>query len=97
MKIKHEDRFTMVEMFQMFQVDCDPHAEGKTVRSRCSDVKVPLWRYRRKAQRKGRMKAPQLGDGIREGVTIHPPGSRERIEDMQKFYATQNGGDCCSQ
>ena len=42
----------------------------------------------RKARRasRGVRKALQRGDHIADGVSVHPPGSKERLADLAEFY-----------
>lgn len=89
MKVKLEDRFSDFELFEMFNVECDPNADQQKTRVRYieepyvfNDVKVPLLvRRKRKVSKRVR----HYNDTIRAGVTSQPPG-KGRVADLAKYY-----------
>jgi hypothetical protein len=70
--IKHEERFTDQEMLDMFTWDAKPKTRRKRV-----------WKDTRK---RGFKKAVGSEDTLIEGVSVHPPGSKERLTDLAAFY-----------
>lgn len=70
MKIKAEDRFSNAELLDMFTWDTKPKTRRKRV---ARDTR-------------GFKKACQPYDNIRSGVTVHPPGSSQRLADLKAFY-----------
>ena len=92
-KIKLTERFTMFELAEMFNVDCDPACKDrKTLRVRyidepyaLNDTKVPLL-VRRKRRLTKRVR-PMFDDRIKPGVTEHEPGTKGRHADLIAFYA----------
>ena len=90
-KIKLEERFTTFELFDMFQIDCDPNCmDRKSLRVRyieapyaLNDTKVPLL-IRRK--RKVTKRVKHYCDSIKAGVTEYEPGTKGRYADLVKFY-----------
>jgi hypothetical protein len=99
MRIKHEERFTAVEMFAMFNVELwnDDSLPTKKREHELSDlgdcvdnVVLPLWKFREYTPPKGKSLPiypdTEITDNIKNGVTIHPPGSKERMADLAKFY-----------
>jgi len=92
MKIKAEDRFTEMEMFRMFNVDIAPNVPlHKGERNRpieeaycLNDIKVRLWRFRKRNPSRGERKALQSEDYC--VVSQHPPGSAGRIADLAAHY-----------
>ena len=77
MKVKLEDRFSNVELFRMFSVSLPKVGTGHTPK---------LWGYRKRSRKLGRVK-PHIDDSLAEGVSVHPPGTKERVEDMAKWAA----------
>ena len=84
---KHLDgRFSEFEMFQMFNVECDANADPLTVKSGQSDLKIPLWVYRKREKKTSRVRLPAIGDTIKDGVTNEPPGSKGRVEALRRWH-----------
>ena len=91
-KIKLEERFTTFELFDMFQIDCDPSCmTRKTLRVRYidapyafNDTKVPML-IRRK--RKVNKRFTKFNDDLKEGVSEYEPGTKGRHADLVAFYA----------
>lgn len=69
----------------MFNVECSPNTDRGE--SACS---IPLWRFR---SRKCKRVRPLQEDNLREGVSIHPPGSRGRVADLVAFYAANGNAE----
>jgi len=93
MKITHEDRFTEFELFQMFNVDCDPNIDPSEVRTpyvdgkyEFNDCHCPMWRNVKRELPRGEKNAVQDEDNIKPGISQHKPGS-QRVADLAKFYA----------
>lgn len=72
MKVKHEDRFSDQEMLDMFTWDAKPKTRRK--------------RVMRDTRKRGFRKACQPYDNVRDGVTVHPPGTSQRLADLKAFY-----------
>lgn len=93
MNIRHEDRFTSVELGTMFNVDCDPNCKvrsGLRVRWNddpyaTNDCRVPLLVVRKAKKASKRVK--HYCDSIKPGITEHEPGTKARVADLVKFYA----------
>ena len=84
-------QFSDFELFQMFQVECNPDADQKETRvphiedgMAFNDIKVPLWVNR---QRKPSKRERHYEDMIRDGITNHPAGSKGRVDDLATYYA----------
>lgn len=80
MKVKHEDRFSDMELFAMFNIAVP-----------CQDKKgrefvAPLWKVKQRKLKRGEQNALQSEDLIKEGVSQHPPGSAGRIADLTTHY-----------
>lgn len=93
-KITHEERFSEMELFRMFNIECNPNIDAKETRVRYeelpyvfNDIKVPLLRYRKAKKVKGEKRHRPLTDKIKPGITDELPGS-SRVADLVKFYAT---------
>ena len=93
MKITHEERFSEMEMFGMFNVDCNPDADQKETRGRwdeseyaTNDTKVPLWKFTKRNLSRGEKNALQGEDNIKPGISQEKPGSK-RVADLARFYA----------
>lgn len=92
------ERFTDLELFRMFNVDCAPtiaHKDGDRrpaiEEGMCfNDIKVSLWSEVSRPLSRGEKAALQSDDFIREGVSSTPPGS-ERVADLAAYYASQEG------
>ena len=81
-----DTRFSEIELFRMFNVECET-VEGKPVDS-CK-VNKPLWKVRKvKASKRAKANVTN-GDFIRDGITCHAAGSKERVADMIRFYAAE--------
>lgn len=86
-------QFTDFELFQMFNVDCEPNCKNRSkVRVRydesefaMNDTKVPLWSNRKRHPKRGERNALQSDDNIKPGITNEPPGSG-RVADLAKYY-----------
>ena len=96
MKIKIEERFSDLQLFDMFNVECTPdkgwnqssrRKYDDTSRYCFNDIKVPLWSTRKRSLTRGEKNALQSNDNIRQGISQHTPGSKGRIEDLARFYA----------
>lgn len=94
---KHLDgRFSEFEMFQMFNIDCDPNIDAREVRVRYieepysfNDIRCPLLVLHKRTKRVGRRKFHDTdADQIKDGITNEPPGSKGRIEALRRHYAT---------
>ena len=92
MKIRHESRFTDVELFAMFNVELNSSRQGRrgAIQTAIGDIQTPLLVWKK-------VKLPKrfntaIGDNVKAGVTIHPPGSKERVADLAAFYQ-DNAGD----
>lgn len=90
------DRFTDFELFQMFNIDCDPNIDARETRVpyvegeyEFNDVKCPMWRNIKRSLSRGEKKAVTNGDLIRDGVTDAPSGSKQRIADLAAYYQSQ--------
>ena len=94
MKINHEDRFSEMEMFGMFNVECLPGGERKDSSRQAdveekycfNDVLVPLWKETKRELTRGEKAACQHEDNIKPGISLEKPGSK-RVADLAKFYA----------
>jgi len=87
--IKLEDRFSDFELFQMFQVECNPDAEQKETRVgyveapyHFNDVKVPLLKNKK---RKLSKRIVHFEDHVKSGITREPAG-KSRVADLARFY-----------
>ena len=96
--ITHEDRFTEMEMFSLFNVECLPGGERKDG-SRLStdnepyvfnDILVPLWTKTKRELSRGEAAAVQSEDNIKPGISNNAVGSKARVADLAAFYA-ENG------
>lgn len=95
-KIALDERFTDFELAQMFNVDCNPTAGRKhaaKVRNieepyALNDIKIPLWKNRKRTLKRGERNALQQDDYCRREVSTNPPGSKDRIEDLRKYYSS---------
>ena len=93
-KIAHEDRFSEMELFSMFNIECLPGGERKDSSKQTdveekycfNDVLVPLWKETKRELPRGEKKAVQDEDNIKPGISQHKPGS-QRVADLAKFYA----------
>lgn len=96
-KIALTERFTMFEIADMFQLDCDPTCmDRKTVRVRYfdapyafNDTKVPLLiRRKRKVSKRVR---PMFDDNLKAGISEYEPGTKGRVADLIAFYHSHPG------
>jgi hypothetical protein len=85
------NRFSDLELFRMFNVDCNPTCDGRKVRTKTvdapyvfNDIKVPLLVSRK---RKASKRVRHYDDQIKAGVTNSEPGTKARVADLAKFYA----------
>lgn len=92
-KIKLTERFTMFEIAEMFNIDCDPQCmDRKSLRVRYidepyafNDTKVPLLvRHKRKLTKRVR---PMFADNLKAGISEYEPGTKGRYNDLVAFYA----------
>ena len=85
------DRFTDLELFAMFNVDCNPKGDSRVKYLELpyvfNDIRVPLWRTKRIVISKRFKSTRTCDDTIKEGITHHKPGSKGRVADLAKFYA----------
>ena len=82
------DRFSDIELFQMFNVECEVVGHKPGAYALDSDkVNRPLWKIRKVKATKRTKK--HVGDMIRDGITCHAPGSKDRVKDMAAFYAKE--------
>ena len=91
-KIQIDERFNDMELFAMFNVDCNPNAEQKETRVAwdeseyaTNDIKVPLWKLKKRQLTRGEKKALQGEDNIKPGISQEKPGSK-RVADLARFY-----------
>jgi hypothetical protein len=87
-------RFSMIEMFRMFNLELSP--DGPPIRptkNRANDysmeiVRLPLWKIGKRRIKRERFRKG-FPDFLRPNVSIHPAGSKERMDDLQRFYDLQ--------
>lgn len=94
MKVTLEERFTDFELFQMFNVECNPQAEQKATRVKhdkeqyaFNDIKMPLWKNKK---RKLTKRVKHHNDYVKEGITSEPAG-KSRVADLARFYQNNDG------
>jgi len=80
MKITHEERFSEMEMFGMFNIAYETTLKDGTKRV------VNMWKETRRKLTRGEAAACQDEDNIKPGISQHRPGS-QRVADLAKFYA----------
>ncbi len=74
MLVKHEDRFSEMEMFAMFNVETDDKG-GNAM----SPVRKPLWGVTKRKMTRGEKAALQSDDNALPLNRVGKPGSQERI------------------
>jgi len=90
-----EKRFSMVELFQMFNLELSPNGPPvRPTKNRADDfafeiVRLPLWKVGKRRIKKRRFKRG-FPDFLNAQVSRHPAGSKERIADLTFFYARQS-------
>ncbi len=90
-----DDRFTEMELFDLFNVEIAPDIDAKHGEKRrpieeryyFDDVKVRLWKTTKRRLPRGERKSLQTKDNLRRGISDHAPGSRGRLDDLQKYYS----------
>lgn len=86
MKYDPETVLGAVMLFRIFNIEYPQDKPGPTPKG---------WRFKpiRKKKKKKKKKRIALNDNIRNGVTIHPPGSKERVADLAAFYAANGDNE----
>lgn len=92
-KIKLTERFTMFELADMFNVDCDPNCQNRRkLRARyieapyaLNDCNMPLL-VRRKRKLSKRVR-PMFDDNLKAGISEYEPGTKGRHADLVAWYA----------
>lgn len=79
MKVNHEDRFSEMELFRMFNVETD----GKGGNA-MSPVRKPLWGFTKRKLSRGEKAALQSEDLALPATRVGKPGSQERIQAYAK-------------
>ena len=98
-KINLDERFTDLELFRMFNVECDEEIDARKTRVPYiekeyvfNDIKAPLLKlHKRQNLSRGELQAVQSCDFIRDGITNTPAGSK-RVADLAAYYASQESG-----
>ncbi len=93
--MKIHDRFSDVELADMFTIDCAPSCDRNESSRHAyidepyvfNDIKVPLWTITKRTPSRGEKHALQGEDMLRDGISAHPPGSTGRVADLAAHYA----------